>query len=293
MPDPQDQGFELNGVIFGQSGDVLVEDFQPGGYEIVDQDADVPMSDTTLMGRDVKRASSWVWSLGVNRDDEAGAYESLAALEEAWDAATYRSEPGAMCALRYRVNGRTRRVYGRPRRFAPTLDVRRLSGYIGIDCDFKRATPLHYDDAEESVTIGMQPSSTGGLLSPLVSPLTSVNDAGSAGRAGQITVGGNAPATLIIEIAGDVARPYVEAVGQWRLMLESTINAGDTVTVDSRPWVLSATRANGGSVAGDVRNVRISQLTLPPGDHELIFGGTSSTGGATATVRWRAASKSL
>lgn len=293
MPDPKDQGFELNGVLFGEAGSVLVESFSPGSDEWRTQDAAQVMGDARYFGRDFKSASTWTWNLGTNMRDEAGAMAVLEAVEAAWDREEVRSEPGAVCALRYRINGRTRRVYGRPRNCVPILDVRRFSGYIPITADFTRSDPLHYDDEEQSVALTMVAGSTGGLMSPLISPLTSVNDESKLGRDGQITVGGNSPTSVVIEIDGQVTRPYVKVEGLWTVTLETSIAGGDTVTLDGKPWVLSATRKNGGSVAGAIRGVRLSQLVLPPGEHQLTFGGQSSAGGARATVRWRAASKTL
>ena len=56
-------------------------------------------------------------------------------------------------ALRYRLNDRTRVVYGRPRKFDYTLDNKVFGGYIPITCDFKLASPLFYDDDESSIDV--------------------------------------------------------------------------------------------------------------------------------------------
>lgn len=291
MVDPTDQGFELDGVLFGQSGDILVESFTPGGADKRTQDADAPMGNYRLFGRDFKTPPTWSWSLSTNRADEAGAFESLEAVADVWDREA-DEEPSGVTALRYRVNGRTRRIYGRPGRFlASSLDVRRLQGYIPIDCDFRAADTRHYEDVESAVVLSMEPSHVGGLVSPLMSPLVSLDASDS--QAGQVVIGGTMPTPLVIEITGQATRPWVEVDGLFRLDLDGTIADGDTVTLDARPWKLSATTAAGASVAGILLGKRVSELVLPPGSYQIRYGATASTGGSSATVRWRPAFKTL
>jgi hypothetical protein len=290
VTDPVDGGFELDGVLFGERGDVLVESFSPGSADKRTQDTDAPMGSYRQFGRDFKTPPTWGWSLSTNRNDETGTHDTLEALAAVWDRES-DEEPNGVTALRYRINGRTRRVYGRPGRFVYTPDVRRKQGYMAIDCDFRLADTRHYEDAEQVATLSMEPSHPGGLVSPLLSPLTSLD--ATDDQDGQIVVGGTMPTPLVVEITGQATRPYIEIVGLMSLRLEGNVDTGDTVTLDARPWALSATRLNGGSVAGMLLGNRVSELMIPPGSYQLRFGASASTGGASATVRWRAASKTL
>jgi len=291
MPDPQDQGFEMLGQTFGLSGNVLVEDFQPGADSWRTQDADDPQGDARMFGRDLRSAGPWTWSLGVNREDERDALDTLSALGSAWRNTTGTYRPGDVVTLRYNVGGRVRRVYGRPRNFAPTLDVRRRAGYIAVDADFVRVDPLHYNDVENSAVVTQQPASLGGLVTPLRSPLTTLRN--EVDRAGQIDVGGTAPTWARVIFKGDVINPRLRVAG-WEVGFTETIALNRTVEVDPRPWVRAVKRDGALAPAGRITSkTRMHLMLLPPGRHQIVFTGQSQTGNATATVCWRDASHTL
>lgn len=173
----QDHQFEIleedadTGVSFGIGLDVScnADGFDPGSADWLIQDQDDPFTGATRTGRDVRKGPTWTWALHVNRHSENDALESLADLADAW---SYDDrESNEMAVIRYKINGRVRRVYGRPRRFASPPDNRILSGMVPVTADFKLVDPNYYGDSLESITVGTQYTSRGGFVFPVVFPI--------------------------------------------------------------------------------------------------------------------------
>ncbi|QUC01226.1 hypothetical protein [Cellulosimicrobium cellulans] len=287
----RERAFEVAGVGFGtRPGDlVLVRSFEPGTQDLENQDAANPVGDGVLVGRDRARATTWSWELFTNERDEPSARAAVAPLAAAWRSAT-ALPPGELMTLRYFVAGRWRRVYGRPRRWAPPVSGPALAaGRADVVCDFRVTDPLHYDDDEQTVTLQIVPPTTGGLLAPLVAPLSTARSSAPAARF--ITVRGDAPAPVRVTFHGPVKDPWVRGTG-WEVGLVGSIAYDGRVVVDTR--TTTVLRADGASVAGMLsRRTRLAELRLAPGPHELTFGGIDPTGTAAATVAWRDAHYSL
>lgn len=292
-----DQGFELQGFEFGNDStmDVVVEKFEPGSAGLREQQADDPRGDSRWFGREFKTPPTWSWSLFINRDTEANALATLATLQAAWDASTVRTTPGQVVPLTYRLAGRTRRVYGRPGRCAEVYDARLQQGYIAVEADFRRADLLHYDEFAQSVTLSLVPATAGGLVSPLVSPLTSLASP-AVPKTGNITVGGTAPTWATVTFTGaDGATDLAVIVDEtWQVGLSGPIAYDEQITVDAHPWARTAISSISGNAAGRLSgDTLLSKMQLTPGAHTLRVVGTDPTGTATVTVAWREASRSL
>ncbi len=298
LRDELDQGFELDRILtFGERGNILVESFTPGATTVESQVGLNPRGDNRWFGRDRRRPGTWAWSLGVNRQDEVGAYETLAQIQEAWDNEDIRLTPGAVSTLRYRVAGRTRQIYGRARRCEPAPpDIRRFSGYMAVEVDFERVDPLHYDDVESTAVLSIVAAESSGLTeASLKDPLTSLVSP-SVQRAGQIFVGGTAATWAVVRIKGATGASNLRVIvdEKWSVGIVGPIASDEVITVDGRPWVRSATSSLGGSASGRlVPTTRLDAMRLTPGPHEIRIEGLDPTGTATATVAWRGASKSL
>lgn len=294
MADLLDYQFEVDGYVFGLGRPVFTNEdgFDPSGAEWRVQDQSVAQGSGTVFGRDYLEPASWTWALGVDRTSEATALAEMALLTRAWRVSA-RLGPGEVVPLRYRLAGRTRRVYGRPRRLAPTLDNRFMSGYAAYLADFKRADDLHYDDVEKSATTTAQVSSAGGIKSPLKAPLRSIRQITSE-RGGGIEVGGDADTWAVVTIKGPISTAVVECPGRWRVELNKTLLADDVVVIDPRPWARTVLLNGGGGIAGFLgRGTRLADMTLAPGPAVFTFGGVATASGAQATVSWRDASHSL
>lgn len=289
MADLKDFQFELDGYAFGLDLPVLLTDggFSPGTAEWRTQDQEVAQGDGTTFGRDFLSGPSWTWELGTDREDPVSALQTLNSFARVWRADPRRVKPGSVSTLRYRVGGRTRQVYGRPRRFAAAPANAILSGWIPITCDFACADALHYSDVEESTSVAITTSNSGGLRAPLKEPLSTVTQ--GAETVSGIMVSGDAPTWATVEFTGPVSRPYVD-VGDWHCGLTGSLADGETVVIDSRPWARTVLRDDGASLAGRLdRRSYLDSMLLAPGIYPIVYGGGSSVATSTATIRWRSA----
>lgn len=287
--------FMLDDLMLGGPGNVVqVSGFDPGSVEIRSQDASNGLTDGVLMGRDVRAASTWTFDLFTNiqQPDPDIAYaqtlEVVDNITRVWRADEVRSTPGAVMPLRYFMAGRWRRVYGRPRRFVgPDGGLLTMQGRAEMIGDFVRVDDMHYDDYERSARVGLIPSTLGGFTVPFETPLTTETFDERDIYPGTFTTGGSAPTGAIIEITGPVSGAWVELEGEWKLELVGTVQAGQTLVVDTRPWARSTTRG-GVPVTGMIHpRTALSDIVLRPGHHRVTFGGYGATDSATATIKWR------
>ena len=297
----QDFNFELlpeidsaDGTPFGIGLGVSLDDagFVPGSTDWADQDSENSTNGTTGFGRDKLLGPTWNWQLHVNRDDVAGALETLRDFRRAWHWLHGRSTPGKVTALRFQLEGEQRRIYGRPRQFEAPPDNKILSGYIPVSCAFKCVDGFVYDDVMTNVTMQLGQEiedegvdAGGGFVFPVVFPVETLPP---TIRQSQIVIGGDAPAYPIIRFTADsspLANPGL-VTDEWRIDLDLTIAAGQYVEIDTRPWVMTVLLNGNASVAGKVgRRQRLDKMRFEPGRFEAKFVGSSS-GVATCSVKW-------
>lgn len=284
--------FRYRGVEFGgQHGAILVEDLKRGTPSLRSNDTERPQRDGVIPGRDLFGEANWGFDMVTNKRNLTEALAVAEALEDEWFADEVRLTPGRLEALSYELDGRWRRVYGRPGPFeGPQGTVRAKQGAGDITADFRVMDPYHYDEDEQQVTLSIVPATTGGLVGPLKAPLTSARS--GEPRAGFVTNAGNRPTPLIVEFYGPVSNPWVRAAAGWEIGLNGTLAYDQTVTVD--PMNGTVLRSDGAAVPGMLTTATLlSQSKLPRGQSELTFGGTDQTGTAKAVLRWRNAYKSL
>lgn len=300
MTDLADFQFELlpstsaiDGMVFGIGADVSLDadGFLPGEDDWEDQDQDNPTRGGTGFGRDVLKGPTWGWNLHTNGVDTATALEALGRFKSAWRAKDIRQKPGAVTVMRYRLNGRYRRIWGRPRRLAapPTNEI--LSGKIPITVDFKAADSYTYDDEDKVLTLTLQQGSTGGFVFPLAFPFTTL-PVGLAQQ--QAVVGGDADTYPVVRFRGPVVNPSLET-DDWTLALDLSIGAGDYVEVDLRPWAMTAMYNGDYSVAGALgRRQYMAKMKFQPGAGTMmVYRGVSDSTSSTCEVRWSDAWNSI
>jgi hypothetical protein len=295
MAELGEKQYDLDGLIFGLDSDgveVDSEGFQPGAADIVTQDSNLPGADGVRFGKDYKGSSTWGFSCFTNGRDEEHGWELYSAFAKAWDARAVRLTSQQAMPLRYRLAGKSRRVYGRPRRLTPVVNNLSLSGRIGLEADFTVAYPYFFDDVEENTTfgIGAPLELDAGIPVPFIPPF--VSSAGSAPRSGEVWIKGDVPTPLVIKVIGPVGNPLVRVDGVFAAQVDGFVEAGNPVTFDARPWVRSATTAAGGSVPVSPRVTQLSKMWLPPGRHQIIFTGDDITSTAKVSVSWRNAHSS-
>jgi hypothetical protein len=291
-----DHQFELlredadTGVAFGIGLPVSVDasGFDPGTNDWLVQDQDDPFSGATRMGRDVRTGSTWAWSMHTDQTSEVDALSVLDDLADLWSPDDLGG--GEVMVMRYAVGGRTRRVYGRPRRFASPPDNRILGGMVPVTADFKRVDPMFYDDSLETVSLGLAYESEGGFIFPVTFPVLTLPGGYQPGEA---FVGGKRRTWPIIRFNGPVTNPELLAPN-WTLSLTTTIAEGHYIEIDTRPWMRTVTMDGTSSVPGALSaKTRLRDLYLTPGHQSFGLRGISAEGTGNATIKWYPAYASL
>lgn len=279
----RDGDFDLNGYVIGgdKSRPVYAVGVDLGVADHRTQDELAPHSQDRYFGQDQLSGPTWTLELRTGRNvTTKAALAALAAVTKAWRSAP--DGPGEESTLRYAIDGRTRRVYGRPRSFTADPNLLYSHGYLVTAGQFVTSDTLHYADETNRLTVSLIPTDARGLLSPLISPLTTV--AGGK-RQGIINVGGDAPAPVVLEFKGPITNPVASSRG-WVVGLTGTIAYDQTITVDTRKGTV--TRNDGADMGGMLtRRTFLPEARLLPGEQELVFQGIDATGTATCTATWR------
>lgn len=287
---PDDLSYDLDGYVFGQGTEVMVLDLEIGSADIATNDAVLPRQDGIRFGRDYRTGRVITFDMIVTTGTGVESLDHLADLENVWLADLTRGTPGAVSILKLTRAGRTRRVYGRPRRFAMASERNRY-GWISAVADFQCVDHLFYSDAELSTTIGMSSPSVGGLVGPLIGPII----AESAGEGVlDLFVGGNQPAWPVIRVNGPIIDPTIEVTEQWAATLNVTLASDQWVVIDPSPWNRTVRRNDGANLAGKftASSQRLSQMRVPPGRQQFLLRGTDPTGSASMNVFVREAHSS-
>ena len=279
MPgDLVDLYYEIDGFKFGEGTNWIVQDLEVGAPEIVNTDVRLPRQDGLRFGRDYRAGQQITFEMINIAGTGTDVLDELGQLRTAWLADTVRATPGAVSILSLTRGGRTRRVYGRPRRFAVASERSRF-GWVSVIADFQCVDHLFYGDAELAYTVGMAAPSVGGLVGPLVGPI----DAESAGEGvHSVFIGGNVPAWPVMRIHGPIVDPSIEVVGQWSAKINVSLASDQWVTIDPTPWNRAVRHRQGGNLAGAFTSdsQRLSQMRLPPGPQQVILRGLDPTGTA-------------
>jgi len=197
-----------------------------------------------------------------------------------------RRTPGTVASRRSRLDAREREVFGRPRRFAQD-DTHAPEGVVLLTVDFQCVNDLAFAPVESVESVSLVPPPSGGLVTPLAAPLTTV---APVSVPGSVEVGGDVEAWPVVEIFGPITDPTVQVTGEWSTTLRLTIPEGDSIVLDSRPWKRTVLRgSDGASFAGAIPRTSspLSRWGLSPGGHEVALRGTDATGTASMRFSWR------
>lgn len=278
-------GYAFGGHVHGQTK-VMIEDVVFESPDIVQVDRQLPRSDGIRFGRDYRGGRTISFTMHVFGESVTQGFGILDELTATWMGDATRLRPGAVQTLRIKTGGRTRRVYGRSRRFAPVSTKIAANGWAPVEADFRCVDHYFYDDVEKSNTVSIVPPSGGGLLAPLVAPLSTL---ALSYAPGDIQVGGTVSVYPVFIIRGPISLPTVDVVGEYRVTLGITLARDEFVVIDPRPWTRGVRRNNLYSVAGMLTpaSPRLSSIKLAPGPHEIILSGLDETGTASLTVAWR------
>lgn len=280
-------GTEDTGYLTLERPVYIAPDLRPG-------DVDRAQEDGQAFGRDYIGSKSVVFTIGVLTDAINGLgggdphranLDALGTLEAWWRDRQWRKDPNAMAVLRTCEGGQVWRAYGRPRRYETTPGRLTQQGFTPLVCDFKIVDDCYYSDAIYSVQTGLVPPPDGGLVPPLVAPLTTVPETSGNTIA---RVEGDRPTWPWIKFTGPVLNPAVY-IGSLYIGVNLNLLTGQTVTIDTRPWKRTVLRENGGSVAGALNPIGppLRECQISPGNHDILFRGTDATGTSRCNVYWR------
>lgn len=290
MSDLVEAQFDLDGYLFGGAGhpvQVLADGVDFGSPDIRGNDSDRPRADGRTFGREWRSGRTITIEVAVLDEAPQGALVELGRLTAAWDATAVRRHTEVTQVLRWRLGGRTRRVWGRARRVAPDPN-RYYVGKIVTTLAFDSEGPYTFGDEPAINTLGITSSSTGGFVFPVSFPL---HTSGVGEIQGGIDVAGDVPAPVVLTIRGPISDPVVEAIGQWRLQLLGQFAHDEVVTVDSRPWSQRVVNNFGQNLAGrlSTSSPRLPDVRLDPGVRAVVLKGVDSTGTASLDVEaWAA-----
>jgi hypothetical protein len=298
----EEKQYELGGVVFGLGCPIAVKEdgWSPGQPALRTADKERPVSDGIRVGRTRLGAATWGFTMFTTAqgedgvaDPEIAAWEAYSELADVWSGDEVRDTPETVMPLRYRIGGETRRVYGQPRRWQPTLNNLSLVGRIDVVADFTVVDPLVYDDDLQTHDVPVAPpqDTSGGLRIPFRVPARVARGAGT--RQDRIQIGGSKPTPITLIFNGPIGAGATVKTELWTARLEEPVAGDDPVTIDASPWVRSATKRSGGGVKVSARTTHISKMLLPPGWHDISFTGSDPTGTASVTVAWRNARRSI
>lgn len=146
--------------------------------------------------------------------------------------------------------------------------------------------PLRYANAQSTLFVSLPGSGSGGLVFPLVFPLTF--GSGAAGGQMSLTNAGTIATPILWEIRGPVTAPVITHMGTGqRLEFASTfaLAAGQTVLIDT-----DAKTVLQGAINQRANLVTAQWFSLDPGTTEVRFSGASADPAtARLTATWREA----
>lgn len=289
----QDHQHELGGVVIGTGTPVVIASIEGlGRVDTRTADVDPPHEDGIWLGADYYTGRTVRIDAAIKTPgDQAAALDVLAALQRVHDDQRLRLTGGATTELRLKFPGRDVRVLlGRLRKAEADLSTL-VHGWVPLDLEFLAASPLYFSDTFQHATLPLGMISGGGFTAPVVAPIVVNAGPGGSTRPGWIQVDGVAPAWPVLRVDGPCANPRITHVESGRvLQLNTTIEPGDWIEIDTRPTWRSVLRRNGGNAAPALTAAsRIDTFTLPPGRSELRWTATDPTNSCRLTVTWRPA----
>ncbi|MDH6628664.1 hypothetical protein M2271_006497 [Streptomyces sp. LBL] len=294
-------------------------------------DAPLPGEDGVRMGRDYQRSATATFELGVDgshtlidrhwplrpgpkdrvgkwtdmeaalafvkKDDQSPAVRGLDGvnlLRQVWRADAIRGRAGRVSWLAHKTGGRTRRLYGRPRKFAVSHSRLSSQGYTPVVADFVAVDDRFYDETAQQVE----------LYDHVAVSLPWRPGRGSRPEwlyTSKKTIVFQQKGTMhtypYIDVYGPCKNPKITMGGLWAVQLDMTIAAGAYVRIDPRPWIRTVTLRSGAdskSVADKLTRAspRLAQMFIPPGLWSASLSYTKTAGatshdGPRILINWR------
>jgi hypothetical protein len=284
--------YELGGLKFGTRSPWIVQnnylvqsfDITEGGATV--GDVPYPNEDGTKFGVDFNTGQTLTFDMSVWMKGEQG-YDAVSLLQSMWKHPKWRKIPNSVTTLRMNRGGRTRRVYGRPRRFKPTYGAIER-GWAPITADFQCADESFYDDLETVHEIGLANPPTAGLVLPTTVPLHLESYAAAYTN---ITVEGDKPTWPVFTIEGPVTNPSFTFDNDWTVTLLISLTHQDVLSIDTRPWARLTLQNGTINRSGYYSSTSpiLREIAMEPGLHDIVYNGIDVTLTSKLTIGWRSA----
>lgn len=320
-------GREDSGIYCLSEPDIAFADIDSG-------DANLPGEDGVRFGRDYQRTGTVTFELGVDgshalidrhypqrpwsRGDLIGDWtdgEAMIAavykashsahqrgldgvnmLRQAWRADGLRRASGRAGWLVHSFGGRTRQLYGRPRKFAVSHSRLARQGYTPVVAEFQAVDDRFYDSVEQTAEMFDHQSP----ISLPTRPGRPTAPAWTYTSKKTVTFKqlGGTNTYPHVEIYGPCKNPKITVGDLWAVQLNTSIPAGDHVVIDARPWQRTVTYYDGSTSKGSVADKltrdspRLSEMYIPPGYWTATMSYTrlsssASAQGPTMRILWR------
>lgn len=280
--------YKIGETIFGNGTSYIVSSFEAVGYGVMPGDYAIPQSDELRFRKDYLQPGVINMTVSVldnyildNMYDGSDVPEFQSGSElmenfmKEWRADEIREIWGYTKPLSYSRQGRTRRVYGRPRDIA--APPRRLRpGWYDLVCAYQRADTFSYSE-EVYGELDIDPTPVG-VTNRTVSRLD-----------------GTAPTWFDMFITGPIVNPKVR-VGNFLIDILHSLPAGGVIQISSYPWDRRAVSSSGANLAPKMigNSPFLDQLRFPGGSTlPVALHGTGSSGDTSLAVTWREAYHSL
>jgi hypothetical protein len=222
-------------------------------------------------------------------DAAMDAYSALAGI---WNDPTIRLTDGVVQVLRawYTGSNVVRRAYGRGRQIMPTMGSV-FQGLVPFTAAFQCADNTWYEDAQNTLTLGLAPSFFGTLTPPLTPPyqLSATNNY----QQNILVNSGSLPTWPVFTFKGPVTNPGLTFVNTpVSAGYTGSLGVADTLVIDTRPWARTVL-LNGTSAAGSYNGSALIAMQLQTGSTLVHYTGQDPTGKSQCVITWRNATQSI
>ncbi|MGY1502896.1 hypothetical protein ACW4TU_41080 [Streptomyces sp. QTS52] len=233
-----------------------------------------------------KRGGPWDWGS-----------EGVDLLRQVWRADAIRMKSTRVSWLLHRTAGRTRRMYGRPRKLAVSHSRLTRQGYTPVVAEFVAVDDRFYDETEKSEELW--DFYLGGRPSRPWRPVLNDGQAyfNTSRKTASVKQLGRLPTYPVIVIHGPCKNPRVMLTPNlWAVQLAMTIGADDHVTIDPRPFARTVIHTRGSATASVADKLtraspRMGAMAIPPGYWTAVLGYTRSSAkyldGPRVEIKWR------
>lgn len=272
----------MNIVMGGRTGPLIITEMDAPTTELRSDHKDRINRDGLFVSREWLGKASWRFTVATNGESLVDSLALAGQLEAAWKDQEVRSRT-TPASLDYSHDGKTwYRILGRPGRFTSFVpDVHAKLGVGVLDLEWVQTDPRHFSTKKSVTRIEAVPASIGGIVAPLVSPISTT--ATGAPRVGRLVNDGDQEAPLTVKFYGPSTNPTIRNEKGYEISYHGTLAYDRSVTID--PLNHSVRMNNGTHVPGRLsRRTRLSSLVVPVGASDWTYVAEDQTGTSRAEL---------